>query len=110
MRPENLPVPGRAPPEKEVARCGANPTGGGAARARLREDSRVPSAPLSPTWDRLALHTADGERLEAIHVEGPDPMRDLVVVVAHGFTQSLERAGIRSIVAALSRYAGVIAF
>ncbi len=68
------------------------------------------SAPPSPTWDRLALHTADGERLEAIHVDGPEPVRDTVVVVAHGFTQSLERPGIRTIVAALARYAGVIAF
>jgi pimeloyl-ACP methyl ester carboxylesterase len=94
----------------EKARCGANPTGGGAAQARLSEDSGVPSPAPTQIRDRLALRTDDGERLEAVHVEGPDPQRPIAVVVAHGFTQSIEKPGLRAIVAALSEYAGVVAF
>lgn len=71
----------------------------------------MPPAPPSPKWDRLALQTADGERLEAVHVAGPDDGgRSIAVVVAHGFTQSIERPGVRAIVDALATHAGVIAF
>lgn len=94
----------------ERAQCGTDPTGGGAAQARLREDSGVPSASPSQIRDQLALRTDDGERLEAVHVEGPAPQRPIGVVVAHGFTQSIARPGVRAIVAALSAHAGVVAF
>jgi pimeloyl-ACP methyl ester carboxylesterase len=60
--------------------------------------------------DLLTLLTVDGERLAAVHVEGPAARRDLVVIVAHGFTGSIERPGVQAIVAAFARYAGVIAF
>jgi pimeloyl-ACP methyl ester carboxylesterase len=73
----------------------------------------VPTAPAAPAalaWDRLGLRTADGERLEAVHVAGPADERRLAVVVAHGFTQSISRPGVRAIVSALATYAGVIAF
>jgi pimeloyl-ACP methyl ester carboxylesterase len=70
----------------------------------------VPPAPSGQIGDRLALRTVDGERLEAVHVEGPDPARPLGVVVAHGFTGSIARPGVRAVVAALSRYAGVVGF
>jgi pimeloyl-ACP methyl ester carboxylesterase len=63
-----------------------------------------------PTWDELGLHTIDGERLEAAHVEGPDGGRSLGVVMAHGFTLSIARPGVQAVVAALSAYAGVLAF
>jgi pimeloyl-ACP methyl ester carboxylesterase len=60
--------------------------------------------------DRLGLRTADGERLEAMHVGGPDPDRPLGVVMAHGFTLSIARSGVRAVVAALASHAGVVAF
>ena len=57
------------------------------------------------------LQTEDGERLAALHLPGPDePRRSLAVVVAHGFTGSLERPAFRSVVDGLSAHAGVVAF
>jgi pimeloyl-ACP methyl ester carboxylesterase len=55
------------------------------------------------------LVTADGERLVAVHLEGPDRERSLAVVVAHGFTQSTARPGPQAVMTALARYAGVVA-
>jgi pimeloyl-ACP methyl ester carboxylesterase len=60
--------------------------------------------------DRLALRTRDGERLEALHVEGPSTHRELAVIVAHGFTGSIERAEVLAVVSAFAKYAGVVAF
>ncbi|HVW80630.1 MAG TPA: alpha/beta fold hydrolase [Mycobacteriales bacterium] len=60
---------------------------------------------------RAAAHTlttADGERLVAVHLEGPDPARRLAVVVAHGFTQSTAHPGPLSVMRALAAHAGVI--
>ena len=54
------------------------------------------------------LETSDGERVIAVHVEGPDPERPLAVVVGHGFTQSTSHAGPRAVMAAFARHAGVI--
>jgi fermentation-respiration switch protein FrsA (DUF1100 family) len=70
----------------------------------------VSPASTARIWEQLALRTVDGERLEAVHVAGQPPGRSLAVVVAHGFTQSIARPGIRDIVTALSAYAGVVAF
>jgi pimeloyl-ACP methyl ester carboxylesterase len=70
----------------------------------------VPSTSSDQTWDQLGLRTADGERLQAVHVEGPSPDRQLAVVVAHGFTGSIARPGVRAIVSAFAAHAGVVAF
>jgi pimeloyl-ACP methyl ester carboxylesterase len=70
----------------------------------------VPQTTRAQIGDSLALRTVDGERLEAVHVEGPAPERPIAVVVAHGFTQSISRPGVREVVSALSAYAGVVAF
>jgi pimeloyl-ACP methyl ester carboxylesterase len=60
---------------------------------------------------RLELTTEDGERLAALHLPGPaEPDRPLAVVVAHGFTGSIDRPAVRAIVDALARHAGVVAF
>jgi fermentation-respiration switch protein FrsA (DUF1100 family) len=69
-------------------------------------------SPASPPHlgDRLALLTSDGERLEAVHVAGLSAERPLAVVVAHGFTQSIARPGVRDVLAAFSTYAGVVGF
>jgi pimeloyl-ACP methyl ester carboxylesterase len=70
----------------------------------------VPSAPPSLAADPLILHTDDGERLAALHLEGPDRDRSLAVIVAHGFTLSMSRAGVRTVMSSLARYAGVLGF
>ncbi|HTR70452.1 MAG TPA: alpha/beta fold hydrolase [Mycobacteriales bacterium] len=70
----------------------------------------MPAPSSAPSGDRLALRTTDGERLEAVHVDGPDPDRPIGVVVAHGFTGSLSRPGVQSVIAGLARHAGVLAF
>ena len=57
------------------------------------------------------LETSDGERLAALHLPGPaEPERPLAVVVAHGFTGSLERPAFRSVIEGLSAHAGVVGF
>lgn len=76
----------------------------------LGKDSGVPTTSSGQIGDQLGLHTADGERLAAIHADGPDPKRPLGIVVAHGFTLSTKHPGVRSVVAGLSRHAGVLAF
>jgi pimeloyl-ACP methyl ester carboxylesterase len=70
----------------------------------------VPPTPADQIGDQLGLRTVDGERLEAVHVAGPDPERPLGVVMAHGFTLSIARPGVRAVVAALAAHAGVLAF
>jgi pimeloyl-ACP methyl ester carboxylesterase len=57
------------------------------------------------------LSTQDGEQLSALHLPGPaEPERPLAVVVAHGFTGSLDKPTLRAVVDALARHAGVVAF
>jgi pimeloyl-ACP methyl ester carboxylesterase len=56
----------------------------------------------------LALQTADGVRLAAVHLEGPHPSRPLAVVVGHGFTQSTRRPGTKAVLEALAAHAGVV--
>jgi pimeloyl-ACP methyl ester carboxylesterase len=58
----------------------------------------------------LLLHTADGERIAAVHVEGPPSERPLAVVLAHGFTLSTAKEGVRTVIEALARHVGVLAF
>jgi pimeloyl-ACP methyl ester carboxylesterase len=56
----------------------------------------------------VALETTDGVQIAAVHLDGPDPARPLVVVVGHGFTQSMAKPGTRAVLEALARHAGVI--
>jgi pimeloyl-ACP methyl ester carboxylesterase len=57
------------------------------------------------------LTTSDGERIAALHLPGPDDAdRPLGVVVAHGFTGSTRKPGVRAVLHALARHAGVIGF
>jgi len=56
------------------------------------------------------LTTQDGEWIAVHHLEGPDPDRPLGVVVAHGFTGSIDKPGVRAVTAALAQHAGVIVF
>ena len=58
----------------------------------------------------MHLTTQDGERIAVDTLPGPDPDRPLGVVVAHGFTGSLDKPGVRAVAAALTRHAGVVVF
>jgi pimeloyl-ACP methyl ester carboxylesterase len=64
--------------------------------------------PPLPNAQSIVLNTADGVRLAAVHLEGPETSRPLAVVVGHGFTQSTTRPGTRAVLEALAAYAGVI--
>jgi pimeloyl-ACP methyl ester carboxylesterase len=56
-----------------------------------------------------ALLTADGVRISAHHDPAPTE-RDLVFVVAHGFTGSWRRPAVRRIAAGLGAHGGVVSF
>ena len=62
------------------------------------------------TADRMRLRTDDGEDLAAVHLPGPDTDHDVVIVVAHGFTGSIDKPGVRTVCQVLARHAGVVAF
>ncbi|MFK0293415.1 alpha/beta hydrolase family protein [Streptomyces sp. NPDC090442] len=85
--------------------------------------SCVPS--ITTSGHRVTLLTDDGVRIEAAHtprIPGPEgpyapsrapfpaPSADLAVVLAHGFSGSLERPALRRTAAALSQHADVITF
>ena len=92
---------------------------GDAARAgNTRQNSRVSPPARAPTTAPnaasghqtadLSLLTSDGERLAARHHAGED--RSVGVVVAHGFTGSIDKPGVVNVCEALARHAGVLAF
>jgi pimeloyl-ACP methyl ester carboxylesterase len=74
------------------------------------------AGPPLPRSQHLALETSDGELLTAVHVPRPASAKakagakDVAVVVAHGFTGSVERPGLRSVARGLSPYAGLLLF
>src|SRR4051794_38572312 len=84
--------------------------GDAARRTTTGKNSRVPPAADRFASARLTLSTSDGERLSAVHLDGPDPHKPLAVVVAHGFTGSLAKPQLQAVVDALTSYAGVVAF
>ncbi len=62
---------------------------------------------------RETLHTADGERLAAVHlapVGAAREIREIGVVLAHGFTGSVDKPAVRAIADGLAAHAGVLAF
>lgn len=66
------------------------------------------SAAAAATAEDFTLLTADGERLAARHL--PNGALDIGVVVAHGFTGSIDKAGVAAVCQALARHAGLLAF
>ena len=87
----------------------SNRTLGDAARAgNTRQNSRVTTPADAATAEELTLLTADGERLAARHF--PAESREIGVVVAHGFTGSIDKPGVRAVCRALEQHAGVLAF
>ncbi|MFJ3773968.1 alpha/beta hydrolase [Streptomyces sp. NPDC090075] len=66
---------------------------------------------------RTFLRTADGVSVDSVYdpasvvYDGsPPPSRDLVFVMAHGFTGDVDRPHVRRVVAALTDYAPVVSF
>ena len=66
--------------------------------------------PPALSGEALWLHTGDGERLRALHIPGPGRDTSLAVIVAHGFTLSTAREGVRTVMSSLALHAGVIGF
>jgi pimeloyl-ACP methyl ester carboxylesterase len=62
----------------------------------------------APRAEEFSLLTADGERLAARHL--PSGSREIGVVVAHGFTGSIDKPGVVAVCGALAQHAGVLAF
>lgn len=66
---------------------------------------------------RTFLHTADGISIDsvydpasAVYDASPPPSRDLVFVVAHGFTGDADRPQVRRVARAFSAYGAVVTF
>jgi len=66
---------------------------------------------------RTFLHTDDGVTIDSVYdppsfVYDPSrpPARDVVFVIAHGFTGDVDRPHVRRVVQALTRYGGVVTF
>ncbi len=64
--------------------------------------------PAAPPVEELALRAADGERLAARYFPRGD--KAVGVVVAHGFTGSIDKPGVQSVCRALAAHASVLAF
>ncbi|WP_228984089.1 alpha/beta hydrolase [Streptomyces sp. DH12] len=71
--------------------------------------SSLTRRPLGETL-RMSLRTPDGVRLEARHDPCAAGRTDTAVVVAHGFTGSVDRPAVRRAAASLARHAGVVTF
>lgn len=72
------------------------------------------NGPLTETGRRAPirtfLRTVDGVTIDAAYDPGTGPSRDLVIVVAHGFTGDLERPHVRRAAAAFAQFAAVVTF
>jgi pimeloyl-ACP methyl ester carboxylesterase len=89
------------------------------ARERTGDNESVALTEAADLGEALTLSTEDGERLAALHLRptgvgptgaGDDGRSSRAVVVAHGFTGSIAKPGLRTVCATLARHAGVIAF
>ncbi|MFD8722770.1 alpha/beta hydrolase [Streptomyces sp. NPDC059629] len=91
----------------------SNGSAGHAARSIVRPNSETNRcAPI-----RTFLRTADGVSVDSVYdpasvvYDGsPPPSRDLVFVLAHGFTGDADRPHVRRVVAALTDYGPVVSF
>ncbi|MDH6550360.1 alpha/beta fold hydrolase [Streptomyces sp. SAI-041] len=83
----------------------------------LRSTGSPHSETPRPAPIRTFLHTDDGVTIDSVY-DPPSfvydasrsPARDLVFVIAHGFTGDVDRPHVRRVVRALTRYAGVVTF
>ncbi|MFH8928940.1 alpha/beta hydrolase [Streptomyces pristinaespiralis] len=65
---------------------------------------------ISPRPAGATLLTSDGVRIEALYEPCTSGPTGTAVVVAHGFTGSVDRPAVRRAARAFSRYAGVVTF
>ncbi|WP_369271944.1 alpha/beta hydrolase family protein [Streptomyces sp. R11] len=86
---------------------------GHVARSTVRPNSET--ARRTPM--RTFLHTDDGVTIDSVYDPGAvvydssrPPARDLVFVVAHGFTGDVDRPHVRRVAQALTRHAAVVTF
>ncbi|MFJ3304408.1 alpha/beta hydrolase [Streptomyces sp. NPDC086549] len=90
-----------------------NGPAGHAARFTVRPNSET----AGPAPMRTFLRTADGISIDSVYNPGAvvydasaPPSRDLVFVVAHGFTGDVDRPHVRRVAAALARHGAVVTF
>ncbi|MFE9612865.1 alpha/beta hydrolase [Streptomyces sp. NPDC006012] len=91
----------------------SNGPAGHVARSTVRPHSETSRRPSIRTF----LHTVDGVAIDSVYNPGtvvydssPPPSRDLVFVVAHGFTGDVDRPHVRRVAAALTRHGAVVTF
>jgi pimeloyl-ACP methyl ester carboxylesterase len=77
----------------------------GEGRFHTVDVSRITSGPR-----RATLTTSDGVRIEAFHEPSTAGPTDTAIVVAHGFTGSVDRPAVRRAARTFRRYAGVVTF
>ncbi|WP_329120543.1 alpha/beta hydrolase [Streptomyces sp. NBC_01465] len=65
---------------------------------------------ITPGVRRATLLTEDGVRIEAVYEPCTADVTDTVIVVAHGFTGSVERPALRRAAEVFAQYAAVITF
>jgi pimeloyl-ACP methyl ester carboxylesterase len=58
----------------------------------------------------LTLGTADGERINAVHLPRPGGPREVAVVVAHGFSGGISKPPVQAVASGLAPHAGVFLF
>jgi pimeloyl-ACP methyl ester carboxylesterase len=64
---------------------------------------------VRPVVTNVTLVTEDGVRIDVVHLPGPHP-RDLVIVIAHGFTMSWQRPLTWKLVQRFNQAAAVVTF
>jgi len=74
------------------------------------EDARSRVSVVTSSGRRTVLLTSDGVSIEAEHLPPAGGSGHLAIVIAHGFSGSLERPAVRRAARGLRRYGGVIVF
>ncbi|MBY8880959.1 alpha/beta hydrolase [Actinacidiphila acidipaludis] len=74
------------------------------------DSERLRVEPTPTSGRQTVLLTSDGVRIEAEHLPAANGSGRLAIVVAHGFTGSLERPAVRRAARQFSRYGAVVTF
>ena len=74
------------------------------------DDSLLRVSPITSGGLRAVLLTSDGVAVDSEHVPPAGGSGHIAIVIAHGFSGSLERPAVRRAARQLSRYGGVITF
>jgi pimeloyl-ACP methyl ester carboxylesterase len=83
----------------------------------VRSTARPHSETIRHAPIRTFLHTVDGVTIDSVYDPpavvydaSPPPPRDLVFVIAHGFTGDVDRPHVRRVVKAFTQYGAVVTF